>query len=65
MDHRTADDVALPRLGGRQTADEMAACLARFLDAKADERTLERSRNALALWSTLTEQPRIQAVSRR
>ena len=38
---------------GAQLAEELAACLARFLDASADERTMERSREALALWRRL------------
>lgn len=38
---------------GAQLAEELAACLARFLDASADERTMQRSREALALWHRL------------
>ena len=38
---------------GAQLAQELAACLARFLDASADERTMERSREALARWQGL------------
>jgi hypothetical protein len=35
---------------GDQLAEELAACLARFLNASADERTMARARAALALW---------------
>lgn len=38
---------------GDQLAEELALCLARFLNASADERTLERAREALALWHRL------------
>jgi hypothetical protein len=38
---------------GAQLAQELAACLARFLDASADERTMQRSREALERWHRL------------
>ena len=38
---------------GAQLAGELAACLARFLNASADERTMERAREALARWDRL------------
>lgn len=38
---------------GAQLAEELAACLARFLNASADERTMERARDALARWHRL------------
>lgn len=37
--------------------DELAVCLERFLEARADERTLQRAREALALWERLTTRP--------
>jgi hypothetical protein len=37
-----------------RAGDELAACLARFLDARVDERTMERAREALARWHELT-----------
>ena len=40
-------------VAGEQLAEELAACLARFLDASADERTMKRAREALALWHRL------------
>ena len=38
---------------GEQLVEELAACLARFLNASADERTMDRARRALALWKGL------------
>ncbi len=38
---------------GAKLAEELADCLARFLDASADERTMERSREAPARWQGL------------
>jgi hypothetical protein len=35
--------------------DELASCLERFLAVSADERTLDRAREALTLWYRLTE----------
>lgn len=49
MDPRTAE---LPPV---EAGDELAVCLARFLDATADERTMQRSREALACWYRLTQ----------
>ena len=49
MDRGTAELLAV------EAGDELAACLARFLTATADERTLERARDALALWYRMTE----------
>jgi len=57
MDRRTAE---LPPV---EAGDDLAACLARFLNATADERTLERAREALALWYRMKERkPIIAAV---
>jgi len=39
----------------RPIGDELASCLERFLAASADDRTLDRSREALTLWYRLTE----------
>jgi hypothetical protein len=66
MNHGTVDVAPLPSPtlpGSRQAGDELAACLARFLDVSADERTLERARDALALWYGQTHGA--AAVSRR
>jgi hypothetical protein len=57
MDHPTADFLYAPA----DAAAEMAACLARFLDATADERTMERAREALVLWYQMTERPAVGA----
>ena len=38
---------------GAQLAEELALCLARFLNASADERTMERAQDALARWHRL------------
>ena len=35
---------------GELLAEELADCLARFLNASADERTMARARRALELW---------------
>lgn len=45
-----------------RAAEDLAACLTLFLEASADERTMERSRAALALWSRLTESQTLIAV---
>ena len=58
MDHRSADTPPV------RAGDELAACLARFLDARVDERTMERAREALALWYGLTEQQPVGAGGR-
>lgn len=39
----------------RQAGDELAACLERFLAATADEWTLSRAREAIAVWQGLSE----------
>ena len=41
-----------PAIGAPLT-QELAACLARFLDASADERTMRRAEEALARWHRL------------
>lgn len=48
MDYRSAETPPV------RAGDELAACLARFLDARVDERTMERAREALARWHELT-----------
>ena len=60
MDQRTVrGTIDLRSLGsddaGQRVGDELAACLERFLAATADERSLERSRDALAQWYRLTD----------
>ena len=55
MDRRSADTPPV------RAGDELALCLARFLDARVDERTMERAREALALWYRLTEEQPIGA----
>jgi hypothetical protein len=55
MDDRSAESPPL------RAGDELAACLARFLDARVDERTMQRSREALALWYRLTERQPVGA----
>ena len=58
MDHRSAD---IPPV---RAGDELAACLARFLDARVDEGTMERAREALALWYRLTQEQPVGAGAR-
>jgi hypothetical protein len=58
VDHRSAD------IPPARAGDELAACLARFLDARVDERTMERAREALALWYRLTEEQPVGAGAR-
>lgn len=58
MDHRSAD---IPPV---RAGDELALCLARFLDARVDEGTMERAREALALWYRLTEEQPVGAGAR-
>lgn len=58
MDHRSA---ATPPV---RAGDELAVCLARFLDARVDERTMERAREALALWYRLSEEQPVGAGAR-
>jgi hypothetical protein len=48
VDHRTLELE-------RDLWDELASCLERFLAATADERTLQRAREALALWGRVSE----------
>ena len=43
-------DYSIPPLTDRAVGDELAECLRRFLAATADERTMERAREALARW---------------
>lgn len=58
MDHRSADPRPV------RAGDELALCLARFLDARVDEGTMERAREALALWYWLTEEQPVGAGAR-
>jgi hypothetical protein len=57
MDHPTVEFRDASVVAGA----ELAACLARFLDATADERTMERAREALALWFRVTERQAVGA----
>jgi hypothetical protein len=54
MDERGFQPVQDQR-GMRSVGDELASCLERFLAASADERTLERARDALTFWYRLTD----------
>lgn len=58
MDHRSADTPPV------RAGEELAVCLARFLDARVDEGTMERAREALALWYRLTEEQPVGAGAR-
>lgn len=58
MDHRKAQTPPV------RAGDELAACLARFLDARVDEGTMERAREALARWYRLTEEQPVGAGAR-
>lgn len=58
MNHRSADTSPL------HAGDELAACLARFLDARVDEGTMQRAREALLDWYRLTEQQAVGAGAR-
>jgi len=58
MENRTLQPPRAPAstsLATRRVADELATCLARFLDVSADELTLQRSREALAHWQRLAD----------
>lgn len=55
MDQRSIHSLPVPKMMTRDAGDELAACLARFLNASADERTMQRSREALLRWQQLSE----------
>jgi hypothetical protein len=54
MDDRTGQPLQVQK-AIQPIGDELASCLERFLTASADERTMDRAREALTLWYRLTE----------